>query len=137
MNLKTRRFPILTKNMIETVKVKAIIDECDGVKTLVFERNDASNPKPGQFIMVWIPGVDEIPMSISSYDNNGDWAITVKNVGECTNSIHALKVGDYIGVRGPLGNFFEMPQKKKKHLFLIGGGIGMVPLNFYHLNSLN
>jgi len=91
----------LTKNMIETVKIKAIIDECDAVKTFEFERKDARTPKPGQFVMMWIPGVDEIPMSISSYNNNGEWAISVKNVGDCTNSIHNLKVGDYIGIRGP------------------------------------
>ena len=38
-------------------------------------------PKPGQFVMIWVPGIDEIPMSISGCDNNGNWAITVKNVG--------------------------------------------------------
>jgi len=116
--------------MIETVKIKRIIDECDGVKTFVFERNDKSVPKPGQFVMVWIPGVDEIPMSISSYEKNGEWAITIKNVGDCTNSVHDLKVGDFIGVRGPLGNFFKIPQETNKNIILIGGGIGMVPLRF-------
>ncbi len=130
MNLKLRRSPILTKNMIETVKIKRIIDECDGVKTFVFERNDKSVPKPGQFVMVWVPGVDEIPMSISSYEKNGEWAITIKNIGDCTNSVHDLKVGDFIGVRGPLGNFFKIPQETNKNIILIGGGIGMVPLRF-------
>ena len=130
MNLKLRRSPILTKNIIETVKIKTIIDECDGVKTFLFERNGTVVPKPGQFVMIWVPGVDEIPMSISSYNENGEWAITVKNVGDCTNSIHDLKVGDYIGVRGPLGNFFKIPQDTNKNIFLIGGGIGMVPLRF-------
>ena len=120
----------MTKNMIETVKIKRIIDECDGVKTFVFERNDKSVPKPGQFVMVWVPGVDEIPMSISSYEKNGEWAITIKNVGDCTNSVHDLKVGDFIGVRGPLGNFFKIPQETNKNIILIGGGIGMVPLRF-------
>ena len=117
--------------MIETVKIKAIKEECEGVKTLKFNRIKNCIPKPGQFVMIWIPGVDEIPMSISSYKEIGEWAITVKNVGECTNSIHALKVGDYIGVRGPLGNSFQIPQEKNKNIFLIGGGIGMVPLRFF------
>jgi len=120
----------LTKNTIETVKIKRIIDECDGVKTFVFERNEKSTPKPGQFVMVWVPGVDEIPMSLSSYKENGEWSITIKNIGECTNSIHKLKVGDYIGVRGPLGNFFHIPQETIKNIILIGGGIGMAPLRF-------
>lgn len=137
MNLKPKRFQILTKNMIETVKIKAIIDECDAVKTFEFERKDASTPKPGQFVMTWIPGVDEIPMSISSYNNNGDWAISVKNLGECTNSIHNLKVGDYIGIRGPLGNFFQIPQETNKNIFLIGGGIGMAPLRFLASELIN
>jgi dihydroorotate dehydrogenase electron transfer subunit len=120
----------LTRNTIETVRIKSIIDECEGIKTFVFKRNDLSTPKPGQFVMVWVPGVDEIPMSISSHKSNGEYAITVKDVGDCTNSIHQLKVGDYIGVRGPLGNFFKMPQKTKKLIILIGGGIGMAPLRF-------
>lgn len=120
----------MTRNIIETVRIKSIIDECEGTKTFVFKRKESSAPKPGQFVMVWVPGVDEIPMSISSYKSNGEWAITVKDVGDCTNSIHQLKVGDYIGVRGPLGNFFKMPQKTNKHIFLIGGGIGMAPLRF-------
>ncbi|MFX0047623.1 MAG: dihydroorotate dehydrogenase electron transfer subunit [Candidatus Hermodarchaeota archaeon] len=120
----------MTNNMIETVKIKAIIDDCEGVKTLEFERINTCVPKPGQFVMIWIPGVDEIPMSISSYKKYGEWAITVKNVGECTNAIHTLKVGDYIGVRGPLGNSFQIPKEKNKNIFLIGGGIGMAPLRF-------
>ncbi len=120
----------MTNNIIETVKIKEIKDECDGVKTFVFERNDTTAPKPGQFVMIWVPGVDEIPMSISSYKENGEWAITVKNLGECTNSIHELNVGDYIGVRGPLGNFFQIPEEANENIFLIGGGIGMVPLRF-------
>jgi len=117
--------------MIETVKIKGIIDECDGVKTFVFERNDKNTPKPGQFVMVWVPGVDEVPMSISGCDNINNWAITVKNVGECTNAMFNLTIGDYIGVRGPLGNHFSLPNNNSKKIFLIGGGIGMAPLKFH------
>ena len=127
----------MTRNTIETVRITSIIEECEGIKTFVFMRNESSNPKPGQFVMVWVPGVEEIPMSISSYKKNGEWAITVKDVGECTNSILQLKVGDYIGVRGPLGNSFELSQKMNKNLFLIGGGIGMAPLRFLASELVN
>jgi len=54
----------------------------------------------------------------------------VKNVGECTETLHELKVNDYIGVRGPLGNSFTIPPDKDKTIFLVGGGIGMAPLRF-------
>jgi len=120
----------LTENTIQTVKIKRVINECDGVKSFVFDRENSIIPQPGQFVMIWAPGVDEVPMSISSYNEKGEWSITVKNVGECTNALHELTIGDYIGVRGPLGNFFQIPQDKNKKIFLIGGGIGMVPLRF-------
>jgi len=120
----------LTENTIQTVQIKRIINECEGVKSFVFKKASTKSPQPGQFVMVWIPGVDEVPMSISSYNERGEWSITVKDVGECTHALHELKIGDYIGIRGPLGNAFQIPQDKNKKIFLIGGGIGMVPLRF-------
>ena len=125
----------MTKYEIKTVRINRIINDCEGVKTLIFNLKNVDNinyekPKPGQFVMVWVPGIDEVPMSISGCDEIGNCSITVKNVGECTNAIHNLKMGDFIGVRGPLGNFFEIPQDTSKNLFLISGGIGLAPLRF-------
>jgi dihydroorotate dehydrogenase electron transfer subunit len=123
----------LTENIIRTVKIQRIINECDGVKTLFFNMREGNEenyfrPKPGQFVMVWVPGVDEVPMSISGYDEIGNWSITIKNVGECTKAIHDLTLENFIGVRGPLGNSFPHPNDKSKKVFLIGGGIGMAAL---------
>jgi len=132
----------LTENTIKTVKVQKIIVECKNVKTLIFNMKLNKNenyivPKPGQFVMVWVPGIDEIPMSLSGCDTNGNWYITVKNVGECTNAMFNLNVGDYIGVRGPLGNHFKIPNETNKKIFLIGGGIGMAPLKFLSTDLTN
>lgn len=121
----------MTENIIQTVKIQRIINECDRVKTLIFNMNFTKNyvnPKPGQFVMVWVPGVDEIPMSISGYDEKGNWAITVRNIGECTKALNNLKIGDYLGIRGPLGNYFSIPKDLNKNIFLIGGGIGTAAL---------
>jgi dihydroorotate dehydrogenase electron transfer subunit len=128
----------MTENTIKTVKIERIINDCKGVKSILFNmrESDPANyvePKPGQFAMVWVPGVDEVPMSISGCTGEGQWVITVKNVGECTNALHALQIGDFIGVRGPLGNFFQIPQDMSKTIFLIGGGIGFAPLRFLAL----
>ncbi len=120
----------MTENIIRTVKIQNIIEECIGVKTITFNNFKAKIPKPGQFVMIWVPGVDEIPMSLSDFDDNGNWAITVKNVGECTNAIHNLEVGDFIGVRGPLGNHFKLPIDKSKHIILVGGGLGNAALKY-------
>ncbi|MBD3254546.1 MAG: dihydroorotate dehydrogenase electron transfer subunit [Candidatus Lokiarchaeota archaeon] len=129
----------MSKNIIKTVKIKKIVEECTNIKSYIFnlevnepqhENNNTLIPLPGQFAMIWVPGIDEIPMSISDYNENGDWTITVKAVGECTNALQEMKVGDYIGVRGPLGNSFQLPGEDSKDIYLIGGGIGMAPLKF-------
>ena len=129
----------MSENTIKTIKISRIINECKNVKTIIFHNSTELQPNPGQFVMVWVPGVDEIPMSISACDEVNDWAITVKNVGECTQALHDLKINDLIGIRGPLGNFFDKPVNKNKNIFLIGGGIGMAPLRFlaYELNKSN
>ncbi len=115
---------------MQTVKIARIINECEGIRTLSFKMESRSAPAPGQFAMIWVPSVDEIPMSISSSDERGFWSITVKSVGECTRSLNSLKVGDYIGVKGPLGNSFPFPKDKNKNIFIVGGGMGMAPLKF-------
>ncbi|TFG01152.1 MAG: dihydroorotate dehydrogenase electron transfer subunit [Promethearchaeota archaeon] len=124
----------MTKNKIKTVRVQKIREECKDIKSFRFNVMDLFKnyeaPLPGQFIMVWVPGVDEIPMSLSSADSEGNWMISVKKVGECTKALHNLSEGDYIGIRGPLGNAFKIPKNKSKNIFLIGGGIGTAPLGF-------
>ncbi|MFX0031148.1 MAG: dihydroorotate dehydrogenase electron transfer subunit [Candidatus Hodarchaeota archaeon] len=125
----------MTENIVQTVRIKSIKTNCIGVKTLEFNikefmHNNYIKPQAGQFVMIWVPGVDEVPMSLSGCDENGNWTITVKNVGECTNAIHNLNVGDFLGVRGPLGNYFELPKKKSVISILIGGGFGIAPLKY-------
>jgi len=60
----------LSENIIKTLKIERIVNECEGVKSLIFnmkmENKDYIAPKPGQFVMIWVPGVDEVPMSILS-----------------------------------------------------------------------
>jgi dihydroorotate dehydrogenase electron transfer subunit len=90
----------------------------------------AQNATPGQFMMVWIPGTDEIPMSISNA--SGDQVeFTAARVGDATTALHKLKPGDLLGVRGPLGEGFVFPKKPKgKSLLLVAGGCGTPPILF-------
>ncbi|MFX1405485.1 MAG: dihydroorotate dehydrogenase electron transfer subunit [Promethearchaeota archaeon] len=125
----------MSNNIIKTTRIKEIFEECEGIKTIVFNMKDLDRanyimPKPGQFVMVWVPGIDEIPMSISGCNDYGDWFITVKSIGECSNALSELKKGDYFGIRGPLGNFFKFPYDNSKISILVGGGIGIAPLKF-------
>jgi dihydroorotate dehydrogenase electron transfer subunit len=78
---------------------------------------------PGQFVMVWLPGVDEVPMGFSGTDPA---AITVQRMGEATEALCALVPGDRVGVRGPMGRGFR-PEEGESTL-LVGGGNGTAPL---------
>jgi len=98
--------------------ITKIVDETPTIKTFFFDTSFESIP--GQFVMVWIRGVDEIPMALS-YGN----AITVQKVGPATSALFELEVCDSIGIRGPFGNGFEM---EEGHILLIAGGVGAAPL---------
>ncbi|UCC93978.1 MAG: dihydroorotate dehydrogenase electron transfer subunit, partial [Thermoplasmata archaeon] len=79
---------------------------------------------PGQFVMVWIPGVDEVPMGFSRIAPNA--AMTIQRMGEATEALCALGPGDRVGVRGPLGRGFQLQGEERA--LLVGGGNGTAPL---------
>ncbi|MBD3388211.1 MAG: dihydroorotate dehydrogenase electron transfer subunit [Candidatus Altiarchaeales archaeon] len=79
--------------------------------------------KPGQFCMLWIPGVNEKPMSFSNV--SGKVAVTVKKVGTFTSHLFMLGRGDSVGFRGPYGRGFEYVAG---NVCLVGGGCGVAPL---------
>lgn len=115
---------------VDTSRVVSIFDdilETPTVKTLIFKDILSSRAKPGQFLMVWIPGVEELPMSIMISNKVGYAAITVKKYGVGSTSLFQKTKGDVIGLRGPYGNYFTV-SKKQKRVILIGGGTGLVPL---------
>jgi len=97
------------------------------VKTFMFKDKTCSKAKPGQFLMLWIPKVDEIPLSVLDADEDGVVSVVVKNVGEATKALHKMKAGDIVGVRGPFGNSFSMA---KGRVLMVGGGTGVAPLYF-------
>jgi len=107
------------------VTIEKIIDETPTVRTLVFSDDILSNVLPGQFAMVWIPGINELPMSVMISKEQGKAAFTVRKHGVASTALYSIKVGDQIGVRGPYGNSFTMKHGK---LLLVGGGTGLVPL---------
>jgi len=102
----------------KNAEIMEIVHETASVRTLRFDAT--LDPVPGQYLMVWVRGVDEIPMSIS-YRNG----ISVQLVGEATRAIFDLEVGDSLGLRGPLGNGFTLSGDK---ILLVGGGVGAAPL---------
>ena len=107
------------------ITIEKVVDETPTVRTIFFSDETMSQVLPGQFAMVWIPGVNEIPMSVMISQENGKAAFTVRKHGLATTELFSKKVGDQIGIRGPYGNSFTV---KQGNLLLVGGGTGLVPL---------
>ncbi len=91
---------------------------------------------PGQFVMAWLPRVDERPFSLAE---SNPVTLTIAAVGNFSRAIHQLQIGDKLWVRGPLGRGYQLPgdplgfenQTNLPHqAMLIGGGYGVAPLHF-------
>ncbi|MDW7733433.1 MAG: dihydroorotate dehydrogenase electron transfer subunit [Methanolobus sp.] len=99
------------------VTITKIVQESPSTKTFFFDKS-LEEALPGQFVMVWIRGTDEIPMTLS-YRN----AITVQKVGDATEKMFELKEGDHLGIRGPFGTGFTLPGPDEK-ILIVAGGVG-------------
>jgi dihydroorotate dehydrogenase electron transfer subunit len=97
------------------------------LKTFTFEDQECLQAEPGQFLMLWIPGVDEIPLSILVEEEKNQLSVVVKKVGEATKALHSKRKGAVIGVRGPFGNSFT---QQKGKILMVSGGTGVVPILF-------
>ncbi|MDF1537417.1 MAG: dihydroorotate dehydrogenase electron transfer subunit [Candidatus Thorarchaeota archaeon] len=108
-----------------SVQITEVTKENSSTTSLRFELPTAiKHIEAGQFVMVWVPGIDEIPMSVS-YWKAPEVEITVKSIGEATENLCKLKKGDWIGIRGPFGKSFS---SDSNNALLVGGGIGIAPL---------
>jgi dihydroorotate dehydrogenase electron transfer subunit len=114
--------------MIDTpksVRIKKIMQETPLVRSYVFDF--PLRAKPGQFVMLWIPGIDEKPLSIAG-DDGKSYTLAAAAVGPMTKELANKKVGDYVGVRGPYGTNFSW--KPKSRIAMLAGGYGAAPLYF-------
>lgn len=120
-------FPVINTMPI-MFPIRKIVRETAYVNTYVFHHR--LNSRPGQFVNLWIPRVDEKPMSIA-YDKGDEFWLTIFSVGIMTKKLAIMKVGDFVGIRGPFGTHFQYDPGD--HLILLGGGYGAAPL--YYLAS--
>lgn len=95
----------------------------DVYTTLFFDF--AINYHPGRFIMLWLPGVDEKPYSLS-YHSPTRFGITIEAKGRFSRQAVALAPGDLMGIRGPFGKGFDIVSSR--HVALVAGGCGIAPL---------
>jgi NAD(P)H-flavin reductase len=106
--------------------------ETDDTFTLELEPMDGSDRfafRAGQFNMLYIFGVGEVPISISGDPSRPRTLVhTTRVVGAVTGAMRKLKRGDALGVRGPFGSRWPVEESEDSDLVLVAGGIGLAPL---------
>lgn len=105
--------------------IKKIANETDSVKTFYFQQ--ALGSKPGQFVMLWIPGLDQKPFSVA-FDDGQTFGLTIFKRGPLTEKLFSLNTGDRVGIAGPYGTSFSV--KPSTHYVMVAGGYGAAPLGF-------
>jgi NAD(P)H-flavin reductase len=91
---------------------------------------------PGQFSMLWVFGVGELPISISGDPALHDRLVyTVRSVGQATHALVSQQVGESVGVRGPFGAGWPLEAARGRDVIVVAGGIGLAPLRplIYHV----
>jgi len=83
---------------------------------------------PGQFNMLYIPGIGEAPISISSSPLDHDLMHTVRVAGDVTAALSGIRAGDVIGMRGPFGKGWPLEEAEDLDLLIVAGGLGIAPL---------
>lgn len=106
-----------------TAKIKKIEKENYRINTIVLDKSIKA--EPGQFLMVWIPGIDEKPFGIAESD---PLTLTIANAGPFSSKVCKLKQGELFSFRGPFGKPFTFGSEKE--IILAAGGYGVVPLYF-------
>ncbi len=117
----------ITANKVRTTRILSIKTESPTVKIFTLKDKQCAKAEPGQFLMLWIPRIDEVPLSVLDVRENGMVSVAVKKVGEATSALHDKRVGEIVGVRGPFGNSFAL---KEGRILMVSGGTGTVPILF-------
>lgn len=104
----------------------------DGTDTVTLTLAPASAAlpaaRPGQFFMLWAPGVGEVPISLGGLGPEGTIEETIRVVGAVSRALAGAEVAATIGVRGPFGTAWDLDAAVGRHLLFVAGGVGLVPL---------
>jgi NAD(P)H-flavin reductase len=118
--------------IVQPVEIRRILWETDDTFTLILDVDhlrDTYRFRPGQFNMLYVYGVGEAAISISSDPAKPSLiAHTIHRVGTVTSVLGQRKKGDVVGLRGPFGSSWPMDEARGKDICIVAGGIGLAPL---------
>jgi NAD(P)H-flavin reductase len=113
-------------------RVLRLWDETADTFSLELEPNgpqDGFAFAPGQFNMLYLFGVGEVPISISCDPAKPMPLVhTVRAVGPVTQGLKLVEQHQVVGMRGPFGSHWPVEQAEGNDVVLVAGGIGLAPL---------
>lgn len=111
------------------VRVRRFRRETHDTFTLAIELPSGNCIAPGQFNMLYVFGVGEIPISIGGGSvERRELIVTIRAVGSVTTAMSKLRAGDTLGLRGPFGSCWPLAAAEGIDVVLVAGGMGLVPL---------
>jgi len=114
--------------IVRFAKLRNIQSETPGVRTYDLSLESFSF-RPGQFNMLYLPGIGEAAISVSSDPaETSTIRHTVRAVGNVTRALANLQAGDAVGVRGPFGTGWPVDELRGLDVILVAGGVGLAPL---------
>ncbi|QLH38728.1 MAG: FAD/NAD(P)-binding protein [Defluviicoccus sp.] len=112
--------------------VERLTQDASDTFTLVLRPQHGSQPfpfQPGQFNMLYLYGVGEVPISISGDPEDPEQLVhTIRALGTVTSAMQKLKKGSVVGVRGPFGTAWPVDEAAGADVVIIAGGLGLAPL---------
>jgi len=118
--------------------ISRVIRETHDTFTLELTSASGFEFAPGQFNMLYLFGIGEVPISISGDPDSADCIVhTIRSVGTVTRAMAKSKAGDSLGIRGPFGKPWPVEKAFDRDLLIVAGGIGLAPLRpviYYLLN---
>lgn len=125
------------KTMYFTASIKWIKKETRDTSTFALKVRGNFTYRNGQFNMIYMPGIGEAPISISSDSDEHALLHTIRTAGDVTTAISELKAGDTLLFRGPYGNGWPMEELKDRNLVAVAGGLGIAALRPVIRHMLN
>lgn len=116
----------MEKNIEQPKAMKIVEVRCEAKDICTFKFNEKLKAEPGQFVMLWLPRINQKPFGISKLSEDS-FELTICKVGSFTDELFKKNPGDYVGIQGPYGKPFSL---EAKNAVLVAGGYGSAPIAF-------
>jgi NAD(P)H-flavin reductase len=119
-------------------RIVDVIDESPTIKSFVIAPDGPFRFDTGQFVELTLPGEGEAPFTPSSSPAAADkMEITIMKAGRVTSLLHACDKGQPVGLRGPYGAGYPVEDFVGKHVYIVGGGVGLAPIRSLFLTLVD